>query len=192
METLASHYYSSLGIGGLARPMVVGDRLWLFSQPPHGAPAPIQSLLLNNVPPAPQHLSPMHPSVMTRTYTPGTSVIPRHPTSYMSPSNQPSSFMNKQMRFEYFNKLQFSPYNRSTSEPVDFRFGNKLILKPSENQPESIVSSHNSSDLANLESRFGHNSSILSENGKFQDAINVNEIDRSSTSSDIDCEEIED
>ena len=46
METLASHYYAQLGIGGLARPMVVGDRLWLFSQTPAG-PTPIQSIMLN-------------------------------------------------------------------------------------------------------------------------------------------------
>ncbi|XP_030388499.1 homeobox protein vex1 [Scaptodrosophila lebanonensis] len=46
VETLASHYYAQLGIGGLARPMVVGDRLWLFSQTPAG-PTPIQSIMLN-------------------------------------------------------------------------------------------------------------------------------------------------
>jgi hypothetical protein len=174
--------------------MVVGDRLWLFSQPPHGPPAPIQSLLLNNVPPAPQHMSSLHPSVLARTYanSSGSSAISRHPGSYnMNPSDQPSSFMNKQMRFEYFNKLQFSPYNRQPSEPVDFRFGNKSILKPSENQSEEATSNYKFSDLANLESRFGNNSSILSENSKFQDAITVNEDSKSSASSDIDCEEIE-
>lgn len=35
METLASQYYAQIGIGGMARPMVVGDRLWLFSQTPN-------------------------------------------------------------------------------------------------------------------------------------------------------------
>lgn len=45
VESIASHYYAQLGIGGLARPMVVGDRLWLFSQTPNG-PAPIQSIML--------------------------------------------------------------------------------------------------------------------------------------------------
>lgn len=34
VETLASQYYAQIGIGSLARPMVVGDRLWLFSQTP--------------------------------------------------------------------------------------------------------------------------------------------------------------
>ncbi|KAL9914854.1 lateral muscles scarcer [Glossina fuscipes fuscipes] len=51
VETLASHYYAQLGMGGLARPMVVGDRLWLFSQTPTG-PTPIQSIMLNNNNPA--------------------------------------------------------------------------------------------------------------------------------------------
>ncbi|KAH8372037.1 hypothetical protein KR093_009793 [Drosophila rubida] len=56
VETLASHYYSQLGMGGLARPMVVGDRLWLFSQTPAG-PTPIQSIMLNGSGAAP----PMRP-----------------------------------------------------------------------------------------------------------------------------------
>ncbi|EDW61392.2 homeobox protein ceh-30 isoform X1 [Drosophila virilis] len=56
VETLASHYYSQLGMGGMARPMVVGDRLWLFSQTPAG-PTPIQSIMLNGSGAAP----PMRP-----------------------------------------------------------------------------------------------------------------------------------
>jgi hypothetical protein len=40
--------------------MVVGDRLWLFSQTPNG-PAPIQSLVLNNSPQMMPHMS--HPSL---------------------------------------------------------------------------------------------------------------------------------
>lgn len=47
VETLASQYYAQIGIGGMARPMVVGDRLWLFSQTPSG-PAPVQSMMLGN------------------------------------------------------------------------------------------------------------------------------------------------
>lgn len=173
----------------MTRPMVVGDRLWLFSQSPHGPPAPIQSLLLNNVPPSPQHISSIH-NIRSYGSPPGSNIIPRQPSSYnISPSSQPASFLNKQMRFEYFNKLQFSHYNRPPPEPVDFRFGHKSILKPDNQMEES--SSQNFNDLANLESRFGNNSSILSENSKFQDTINVNEESRSSSSSDIDCEELE-
>ncbi|CRK96278.1 CLUMA_CG009700, isoform A [Clunio marinus] len=185
VETLASHYYSSLGIGGIARPMVVGDRLWLFSQPPHGPPAPIQSLLLNNVPPTPQHISSLHPSVLSRTYAPPTNapiISPRSSQTYPSPPN----FMNKTIRHEYFNKLQFSPYNR-TQETIDFRFGNKTSFLTS---PEVKADSdhNNSNDLANLESRFGNNSSILSNNHKFNDALNIKDDIASTSSSDIDCE----
>ncbi|XP_064543288.1 uncharacterized protein lms isoform X2 [Drosophila montana] len=43
-------------MGGMARPMVVGDRLWLFSQTPAG-PTPIQSIMLNGSGSAP----PMRP-----------------------------------------------------------------------------------------------------------------------------------
>lgn len=99
--------------------------------------------------------------------------------------------MNKQMRFEYFNKLQFSSYNQS-QDPADFRFGNKIFLKSSGNQFDGDSSSlPSSSDLANLESRFGNNSSILSDNTKFQEAINIADDSKSSSSSEIDCEEIE-
>lgn len=190
VETLASHYYSSLGIGGLARPMVVGDRLWLFSQPPHGPPAPIQSLLLNNVPPAPQHISSLHPSVMSRTYGPQAtpSMIVRQGYNMNTPNtiSGPAGFMNKQMRFDYFNKLQFSLHDRVPSEVADFRFGNKTLLKSSENLDEQNVS-----NLASLESRFGNNSSILSDKNKFQEAVKVNESLSSSSGSEIDCEEME-
>lgn len=43
---MASQYYAQIGIGGIARPMVVGDRLWLFSQSPN-VPHP-QPLLPSN------------------------------------------------------------------------------------------------------------------------------------------------
>lgn len=181
---MASQYYSSLGIGGIARPMVVGDRLWLFSQPPHGPPAPLQSLLLNNVPPAPQHMN-IHPSVLARSYpspSPATTMMSRTNQGYnLNPSRSPPGFMGKQMRFDYFNKVPFSPYER----PVDFRFGSKPILK------SGTSVDHHSSELESLESRFGNNSSILSDNNSFTEAINVNEDERSSSCSEIDCEEIE-
>uniref|UniRef100_A0A1S4GNX8 Homeobox domain-containing protein n=2 Tax=Anopheles gambiae TaxID=7165 RepID=A0A1S4GNX8_ANOGA len=60
VESLASHYYSQLGIGSFARPMVVGDRLWLFSQTPNG-PTPVQSLLLNG--PQPGAAGASHPAL---------------------------------------------------------------------------------------------------------------------------------
>lgn len=166
--------------------MVVGDRLWLFSQPPHGPPAPLQSLLLNNVPPAPQHMSTIHPAVLARNYSSPSAQMIARPNQSFSSSTSPN-YLNKQLRFEHYNRMQFSPFSRSSTEAVDFRFGPKSVLKSSAGDHEL-----NTSNLASLESRFGNNSTILSENNKFQDAININDDSKSSsTSSDIDCEEIE-
>lgn len=96
-------------------------------------------------------------------------------------------FMNKQMRFDYFNKLQYSSFNQG---PSDLRFGHNPFLKTSETHTGE-PSNEQSSDLASLESRFGHNSSILGEKSKYQDVISSNEEIASSSGSEIDCEEIE-
>uniref|UniRef100_A0A1A9WMY0 Homeobox domain-containing protein n=1 Tax=Glossina brevipalpis TaxID=37001 RepID=A0A1A9WMY0_9MUSC len=87
VETLASHYYAQLGMGGLARPMVVGDRLWLFSQTPTG-PAPIQSIMLSNNTPSigtPGSLASTH----LRSYSspPGLIASPPQSSSAISNSN---------------------------------------------------------------------------------------------------------
>lgn len=47
VELIASHYYSQLGIGSIARPMVIGDRLWLFNQNPVNSSHSDQILLQN-------------------------------------------------------------------------------------------------------------------------------------------------
>lgn len=170
----------------------MGDRLWLFSsQPSHGPPAPIQSVLLNNVPPAPQHITPMHQTNLNRNYaSSSTPVVQQRNHGYnINPSTSSMNFMNKQMRLDYFNKLQFSSYNQ-LSDPVDFRFINKSFVKsPETHLPET--STEQTSELASLESRFGNNSTILGENRKFQDAVSLNDEAASSSSSEIDCEEIE-
>lgn len=56
--------------------MVVGDRLWLFSQTPAG-PAPLQSIMLNSPPPATTPASTIAPLAATqlRSY-PGSAIIP--------------------------------------------------------------------------------------------------------------------
>lgn len=75
VETLASQYYAQIGIGGMARPMVVGDRLWLFSQTPNGQhqtmvlntpPVPIQKLhsSIRGFPAAPPPIPASAPSAM--------------------------------------------------------------------------------------------------------------------------------
>ncbi|XP_052871264.1 homeobox protein B-H1-like [Anopheles cruzii] len=76
VESLASHYYTQLGIGSFARPMVVGDRLWLFSQSPNG-PTPVQSMLLNGPGPSAGPPSTAHHLSTVRSYATGlTNVSP--------------------------------------------------------------------------------------------------------------------
>lgn len=170
---MASHYYSSLGIGGIARPMVVGDRLWLFTQPVNSAPpTPIQSMMLNNMPPSPQHYSPM---ITSRPFS-GTDIARSPIATSTSRTDFTSNYLSKSIRPDY----------RFNRDPADFRF-NKVLLK-SHPEDSNHLSSH-SNGLADLESRFGQNSSILNSKNKFQDAIG-DEV-KSSSSSDVDCEEIE-
>lgn len=82
VETLASQYYAQIGIGGIARPMVVGDRLWLFSQTPNMPPqslnipasetTPMNSYgrasfggsIQSSLPPPPPNTSAMQPTRM--------------------------------------------------------------------------------------------------------------------------------
>lgn len=170
---MASHYYSSLGIGGIARPIVVGDRLWLFTQPVTSTPpTPIQSMLLNNnMPPSPQHYSPMITS------RPFTSSLERSHSASSSRHDFNSNFVPKSIRPEF----------RFNRDHEDFRF-NKVLLKSPPGETFNL-SPHSSNGLADLESRFGQNSTILNTKNNFQDAIKDDA--KSSSSSDVDCEEIE-
>ncbi|GBL88190.1 Homeobox protein GBX-2 [Araneus ventricosus] len=49
LESLAQHYYQSMGLYA-ARPMVIGDRLWLFNYPPE-SPALMPNVLAQNLQP---------------------------------------------------------------------------------------------------------------------------------------------
>jgi hypothetical protein len=178
VETLASHYYSSLGIGGIARPMVVGDRLWLFSQPMNGTGAPIQSILLNNVPP--QSYAPVHmrSSLVPRTVTNSSNdsrPIPHSPLT--SPRNLPLGRTSK-----------YLPINEAAcSSTYDFRLNNENFAAKSPEDNFHLKPN----EIASLESRFGQNSSIFSESNKLMEINVIDDNDKSSSSSDVDCEEIE-
>lgn len=173
VETLASHYYSSLGIGGLARPMVVGDRLWLFSQPVNGPPTPIQSLLLSNVPPSP---TPQHFATAPRNFANVHGEM--RPANLVPQQRPPLDYNNihyKNIRHEYFGKYG------APSTATDFR----LIKSPEEGfHPKS-------NGLADLESRFGHNSSIFSEQSSKSHEAFISDTKSTTSSDEIDCEEIE-
>lgn len=86
----------------MARPMVVGDRLWLFSQAPNG-PASVQSMMLNNGPmpipplrnyPAPCHGNPSSGSPILDSAR--NALLARgQPLNYGLPKNiPPHSFLN--------------------------------------------------------------------------------------------------
>ncbi|CAO1352872.1 unnamed protein product [Diamesa serratosioi] len=197
VETLASHYYSSLGIGGLARPMVVGDRLWLFSQTPHAQSAPVQSMMMNNISSSQQHPSMLRPysqasSSRLLQNEPRTSL---HPSQSFGPNqgfnmNSPAhQFMGKNIGNGMYPKLQF-PHPQMPPEdfPLTYRFNTK------DSTEATSPTSDNNDGLAHLERAFGHNSSILNTNegGKLNDSLQSNEEIRSCSSSDIDCEEIDD
>lgn len=165
--------------------MVVGDRLWLFSQPVNGnMPTPIQSLLLSNMPPSAQHPQPYssivpHSSGMaSRGYSDGRSTIispqPRLSSEYTNPPHP--QFLSKNYRHDFYGK--YTAVGPSTS--ADYR-----LLKS-----EESTTHLKSNGLADLESRFGNNSAIFSEsNRKLNDTLISD--NKSTSSDDIDCEEIE-
>lgn len=47
LELLAQHYYQSMGLYA-ARPMVIGDRLWLFNYPPEAVTANLPPAVLDS------------------------------------------------------------------------------------------------------------------------------------------------
>ncbi|GFQ77568.1 homeobox protein GBX-2 [Trichonephila clavata] len=61
LEALAQHYYQSMGLYA-ARPMVIGDRLWLFNYPPESA-AMVPNLIAQNMQPVLDSPLPDTPSV---------------------------------------------------------------------------------------------------------------------------------
>ncbi|XP_031639665.1 ventral anterior homeobox 2-like, partial [Contarinia nasturtii] len=92
VETLASQYYAHIGIGGIARPMVVGDRLWLFSQSP------------NMTQPQPM-LPPNHDAITFRNFGPTQTVQPAVNVSLPmqpSPATRMPIFPNRLAQFNLF------------------------------------------------------------------------------------------
>lgn len=155
--------------------MVVGDRLWLFSQPVNGLPTPIQSLLLSNVPSSGQN--PAHYQAMPHSSVPSRSTLIQQQRPTGEYPTHPH-FLNKTFRHEFYNKYTGMPPSPSS---LDYR----LLKSPAD---ENGIKSNG---LADLESRFGNNSALFSETSR-----NINETltcdTKSTTSSeDIDCEEIE-
>ncbi|GFU31092.1 homeobox protein GBX-2 [Nephila pilipes] len=61
LESLAQHYYQSMGLYA-ARPMVIGDRLWLFNYPPEST-AMVPNLMAQNLQPVLESPLPDAPTV---------------------------------------------------------------------------------------------------------------------------------
>ncbi|XP_035919194.1 ventral anterior homeobox 1-like [Anopheles stephensi] len=190
VESLASHYYSQLGIGSFARPMVVGDRLWLFSQTPNG-PTPVQSLLLNGPQPgsagaaSPHHHPPLgmqHPAAI-RPYPglagsipmnagPNFATRPGMPSgAYIPTINAPGSGA-----FPY--KIPSpSPQNRlvqplglrplATGDLIDGAYYSAAGMPGPKFNPNDLVNGgllatdSNSSGIADLERAFGNPSNMI-------------------------------
>ncbi|KAG4073622.1 hypothetical protein HA402_000846 [Bradysia odoriphaga] len=217
VESLASQYYAQIGIGGLARPMVVGDRLWLFSQTPNG-PAPVQSMILNNNPSIP----PLHPSMRGFPSSSNSPIMDMNSRGTLIPRSQPLPYgMAKPLtpystipNTTFVNRISphFKPYDtykyHRTSGPMRNmeypppKSMNSLYKADSVTEqsyyhlkyvPNSCGSAVGQSNgLAELEKAFGGERNQLIDGPKGGESSLKEEMrDSDGSSSEIDCEEID-
>lgn len=198
--------------------MVVGDRLWLFSQSPSG-PTPVQTLLLNNgpiMPPLPHNnLRSLHPS--SQPIPPNGMIVrnPQLPGEYYSPGISSSGFANKSFATFHSNMTDrggyLKPYDGGPLVPIP-----RSITGGPEMSPQYFMSKYSPhsmdtggavqqppTGIADLEKAFGNPSELLmplmTKNGSDQKASgesqgsdeNVVGLRDGSDSSEIDCEEID-
>lgn len=218
MESLASQYYAQIGIGGLARPMVVGDRLWLFSQTPSG-PAPVQSMILNNSPTMP--IPPLHPSMRGFPSSSNSPIMDMSSRGSLIPRSQPmpygmakplspyssipnAAFVNRMS--PHFKPYDTFKYHRSSGALRNMEYQS---AKPSLYKTDTVTEQSyyqlkyapsgcgtaigQSNGLAELEKAFGGERNQLMDGSKAGESIlkeERRECDDES-SSEIDCEEID-
>lgn len=115
VETLAAQYYSQIGIGGMARPMVVGDRLWLFSQTPNGQH---QTMVLNT-PPVP--MQKLHSNVrgFPMPAAPTSSII-TSPSAMLETARNNMLARNQPLNYGY-SKSPHSPHIKRPYDPLSTR-----------------------------------------------------------------------
>lgn len=217
MESLASQYYAQIGIGGLARPMVVGDRLWLFSQTPNG-PAPVQSMMLNNSPTMP--IPPLHPSMRGFPSPSNSPIMDMSSRGSLIPRSQPlpyamtksippystipnTSFINRMS--PHFKPYEAFKYHRAGSlrnadyapKSMNPLYKADTATDPSYYQLKYVPSACNSSlsttnGLAELERAFGGDRNQILDGVKVCDTtLKEERHDSDGSSSEIDCEEID-
>ncbi|CAO1326659.1 unnamed protein product [Diamesa tonsa] len=164
VETLASNYYSSLGMDG-ARPMVVGDRLWLFNLTPPTQSSPMQTMLR----PYPQLVS--------------SRLVNNEPrTSFHHPPNfGPNQGFNMNSPAHLY--MRKSIENAMHPKPME-HFSSTHCFNDKDPASDTTFG------LAHLERTFGYNTSLLNKNynGKLNESFQSNNNIRSCSCGDIDCE----
>ncbi|XP_055628947.1 ventral anterior homeobox 2 [Toxorhynchites rutilus septentrionalis] len=164
VEQLASHYYSQLGIGNFARPMVVGDRLWLFSQTATG-PAPVQSLLLNTPPQmnaAHAGMRQFQPIPPTQTGTP--TFVGRSSNGYAVSYHNKAPVPNPQANFlSSFKPMSFDESAAFYKNPMEMmdNYYSAPKFGPTELVGGDLSPVSTGSGIADLERAFGNPSSLL-------------------------------
>ncbi|KAJ6643238.1 Homeobox protein ceh-19 [Pseudolycoriella hygida] len=218
VESLASQYYAQIGIGGLARPMVVGDRLWLFSQTPSG-PAPVQSMILNNNPTVP--IPPIHPGMRGFPSSSNPSVMDMSPRGSLIPRSQPlpfgvtkplspystitnSPFANRMSA--HFKPYEAFKYHRTAGLLRNMEYPPSKSMNPLYKSdpivdqsyyhlkyvPSACGSIGPSNGLAELEKAFGGERNQLLDGSKVVETkLKAERRDSDNSSSEIDCEEID-
>lgn len=187
VELLASNYYAQLGIGG-ARPMVVGDRLWLFSQSAPPPPPTMQSLLM---PPSGAQIR---------------SILPAQQQMLASAAGRPSP--------AYYSRYLSSPMPPRLSLMSSYARGGPVPFTAQQPPPYLTCEQNNVSGLADLERAFGNRSDLMmaNRNGSFcsdrprsfssttgsdrqemnsNEPMNLNGGRDSDAESEIDCEQVD-
>lgn len=206
--------------------MVVGDRLWLFSQTPAG-PTPVQSMMLNSPISIPSMHTNLHtnPALLARgqginygiAKPPSFPSIPAPLSGRLQPQykaydsflatkynhQQPPSLSqrnldySKSQIFAKFNGLNASIYKNGPSDPDAYL---QMKYAPPNGAFDLPATSATSNGIAELERVFGDRNQLLElscnektkmERNATKHEINKNDSDDQS-SSEIDCEEIDD
>lgn len=138
------------------RPMVVGDRLWVFSQTPGAPPTPLQSVMLSNpplAPPAVGHLRPSPDLMMARSALMARGQLM---SGYPPPSKSlpPSPYMNRMQPIGPYKS--FGPILTQRIKPDIYDFHSFKYLA---HEPPSVIT--RDSGIKELEKAFGNPATVL-------------------------------
>lgn len=199
--------------------MVVGDRLWLFSQTPNG-PAPVQSMMLNNSPT--MSIPPLHPSMRGFPSPSNSPIMDMNSRGPLIPRSQPLPYgMSKPLspystitNASFINRMSphFKPYETfkyrtpgslrngdyAPNKPMNSLYKTDAIPDQSYYQLKYVPNSCGNSigpsnGLAELERAFGgeRNQLLDGTKGSSDALLKEERRDSDGSSSEIDCEEID-